>query len=254
MSAGPRQLGRADPVDPVYLAEAETKFAVAFTKAELKAGCAQTGDAGTVESAVDSCVSNVVALLPPPPPPRPRRRRRARPRRCRSATAASRAGLAGITAAQNDVRANAFPTPSPPLDPFCWSNAAAANAQAWADGWTTGTIPTWGRTCTARTSTPQPTRRSPPPGWNPPIDAVSIWASEAADYDYATNSCSSVCGHYTQIVWRDTQAVGCGIKACTTNSPFGPSFPNWTFVVCDYDPWGQLRGAAAVLIVRAPSE
>ena len=44
---------------------------------------------------------------------------------------------------------------------------------------------------------------------------MSAWVSEAADYDYATNTCSAVCGHYTQIVWRDTQDVGCGIKNCT---------------------------------------
>src|SRR4029450_2645396 len=55
------------PADPACLTKAETKFGVAFAKAEQRAGCAQTGDAGTVESAVDSCISNVVALLPSSP-------------------------------------------------------------------------------------------------------------------------------------------------------------------------------------------
>jgi len=33
---------------------------------------------------------------------------------------------------------------------------------------------------------------------------------------------------------------GCGIKNCTTGSPFGPSFPNWTLVVCNYAPPGNV--------------
>lgn len=83
---------------------------------------------------------------------------------------------------------------------------------------------------------------TPPLGWTPPIDAVNSWAAEAVDYDYASNTCSSVCGHYTQLAWRTTRAVGCGVTQCSTNSPFGPSFPIWTFVVCDYDPWGNFSG------------
>ncbi len=51
-----------------------------------------------------------------------------------------------------------------------------------------------------------------------------------------------MCGHYTQIVWRSTQKLGCGIKVCTKNSPFGASFPTWTYVVCNYQPPGNIIG------------
>jgi hypothetical protein len=51
-----------------------------------------------------------------------------------------------------------------------------------------------------------------------------------------------VCGHYTQIVWRDTTNLGCAIEYCTTGSPFGPVYPNWAFVVCQYDPQGSWAG------------
>ncbi|MEM1308902.1 MAG: CAP domain-containing protein, partial [Cyanobacteria bacterium P01_H01_bin.153] len=46
-----------------------------------------------------------------------------------------------------------------------------------------------------------------------PSRVVAAWVTEKADYDYASNSCASgkVCGHYTQIVWRETTAVGCGV-------------------------------------------
>ena len=78
-------------------------------------------------------------------------------------------------------------------------------------------------------------------------DAVPWWACEATNYDYASNACSlsgcadapGVCGHYTQLVWRTTSEVGCGIKTCTTGSPF-QGYPTWRFVVCDYDPPGNV--------------
>ena len=58
------------------------------------------------------------------------------------------------------------------------------------------------------------------------------WADEAADYDSHSNRCKGVCGHYTQIVWRDTREVGCGVarKARTEI---------W---VCDYNPPGNWVG------------
>jgi hypothetical protein len=77
-------------------------------------------------------------------------------------------------------------------------------------------------------------------GSNPPSPkaVVDSWVSEVADYNYANNSCSDVCGHYTQVVWRNSTKVGCGIKTCTSNSPFGGS-GTWYIVVCNYSPPGN---------------
>ena len=36
---------------------------------------------------------------------------------------------------------------------------------------------------------------------------VGMWVDEKADYNYASNSCSNVCGHYTQVVWAETTKV-----------------------------------------------
>jgi hypothetical protein len=44
------------------------------------------------------------------------------------------------------------------------------------------------------------------------------------------------------MVWRSTSQVGCGIRNCSTGSPFGASFPNWTLVVCNYTPPGNYNG------------
>ncbi len=45
---------------------------------------------------------------------------------------------------------------------------------------------------------------------------VEDWGSEKADYDYSSNQCEhgAMCGHYTQIVWRTTNRVGCGMAVC----------------------------------------
>ena len=75
--------------------------------------------------------------------------------------------------------------------------------------------------------------------------AGGSWVGEQQDYDHASNSCAAgqECGHYTQIVWKDTTGVGCAKFSCTSNSPFG-SFAGgkWDFSVCDYSPAGNVVG------------
>jgi hypothetical protein len=139
--------------------------------------------------------------------------------------------------AQNLIRRNVSPQPATPLPPLSWSSAAAAVAQAWADG------------CNYQHNSGRGTRgeniaANAPPGTWSPATVVNAWASEASDYDYASNSCAAgkVCGHYTQLVWRDTLRVGCGHQICSINSPFGSQSPRWEFWVCDYEPPGNYVG------------
>ena len=44
-----------------------------------------------------------------------------------------------------------------------------------------------------------------------PKQVVDRWASESSNFDYKTNRCHGACGHYTQIIWRDTKEVGCAV-------------------------------------------
>ncbi|MDD4979443.1 MAG: CAP domain-containing protein [Gallionella sp.] len=69
-----------------------------------------------------------------------------------------------------------------------------------------------------------------------PNKVVDSWGSEKADYDYAKNNCKSgkMCGHYTQIVWRDTKSVGCGMAVCADTRE-----QVW---VCQYQPAGNWVG------------
>ncbi|CAJ1936224.1 unnamed protein product [Sphenostylis stenocarpa] len=63
--------------------------------------------------------------------------------------------------------------------------------------------------------------------------AVRLWVDEKRFYDYSTNSCDGVCGHYTQVVWRNTLRVGCAKVACDDGG---------TFIGCNYDPPGNYIG------------
>jgi len=65
-----------------------------------------------------------------------------------------------------------------------------------------------------------------------PAEVVQAWVSESRDYDYKSNGCHGVCGHYTQIVWAGTRQVGCAVAR-------GGGREVW---VCDYDPPGNWVG------------
>ena len=135
-----------------------------------------------------------------------------------------------MTAAHNAARA-AVAGANPPIPPLTWSADVAATAQAWADKCMFDhSGGKYGENIYASGgSTPTP------------ADVVNSWVGEAKDYNYANNSCSGTCGHYTQVVWRASTKLGCGMKNCTTNSPFS-GFPNWTLWVCNYDPPGNFNG------------
>jgi len=66
-------------------------------------------------------------------------------------------------------------------------------------------------------------------------EVVKAWGNEVVDYNYQKNSCRAgeQCGHYTQIVWRESQKVGCAKVICADKSQL------W---VCNYDPPGNYIG------------
>ncbi|MGB5686383.1 MAG: CAP domain-containing protein [Candidatus Electrothrix sp.] len=64
-------------------------------------------------------------------------------------------------------------------------------------------------------------------------NVVDAWGNEVKDYDYASNSCHGVCGHYTQVVWKSTKEVGCGKASCPDKGQI------W---VCQYTPRGNMIG------------
>ena len=126
-----------------------------------------------------------------------------------------------ILAAHNAVR-RAVGVPS-----LTWSVELAAFAQQWANE------------LVARGKFSH--RRNSPYGENlseitgartTPGEVVEQWVSESKNYRYGSNTCRGVCGHYTQIVWRDTRRVGCAVAATARSEVW----------VCNYDPPGNWVG------------
>jgi len=72
-------------------------------------------------------------------------------------------------------------------------------------------------------------------------DAVKAWYSESAYYDFRTLQCDTgkVCGHYTQLIWKNTTQVGCGKALYKRGANIGA-----TVIVCQYNPAGNYRGQA----------
>ncbi|KAG1348125.1 putative Pathogenesis-related protein [Cocos nucifera] len=65
--------------------------------------------------------------------------------------------------------------------------------------------------------------------------AVGAWVDERRFYDYRSNTCARgrVCGHYTQVVWRDSVRVGCARVRCNNGN---------YFIMCSYKPPGNISG------------
>ncbi|MDE2573952.1 MAG: hypothetical protein KGL55_01425 [Rhodospirillales bacterium] len=129
----------------------------------------------------------------------------------------------GLLAFHNSVRAAVGE------EPLVWSSGLADVAQGWADHLlATGAFAhhvggPYGENLydiTGGTATPR--------------HVVSKWADEVRDYDIQANACSgnTDCGHYTQIVWSTTRAVGCALAAASNRQVW----------VCEYYPAGNVIG------------
>ncbi|PRP77346.1 scp-like family protein [Planoprotostelium fungivorum] len=129
------------------------------------------------------------------------------------------------------------------LQPLTWSSQAASVSQSWASNcaFQHNTNRLGGENIWAGSG-------GSPINTGDVSGAVTSWNNEGSDYSCKSNSCTQgkTCGHFTQVIWNTTTAVGCGWAVCTSNSPFGSNFPTWKFVVCDYTPAGNYVGLAPV--------
>ena len=71
--------------------------------------------------------------------------------------------------------------------------------------------------------------------------AIDGWWREQANYDYAANRCApgKQCGHYTQLAWRATSRVGCGLAMCNPQADLRR--PGYT-IACNFAPGGNYAG------------
>ncbi len=136
-----------------------------------------------------------------------------------------------IVAAHNAVRAQVG------VPPIAYSTQVAASAQAWADH-----LKSTNHCRLTHSSGSNGENLYWAGAWsNGPAqdihsaDPVNAWAAEKKDYTASTNTCAAgkVCGHYTQLVWKNSTQVGCGVAMCSDNTQV------W---VCQYAPAGNWVG------------
>lgn len=110
-----------------------------------------------------------------------------------------------------------------------WSAELAAGAQAWADACQfdhSKANGAYGENLSAGTN-------------QTAIGAVDSWYSEIKNYDFAAPGTSQGTGHFTQVVWKGSTQLGCGMARCgNIFSDFGGAF----FYVCRYAPAGNMAG------------
>jgi uncharacterized protein YkwD len=153
---------------------------------------------------------------PPPPPPPPPQRPQPPPRAPQQNTLAQR-----FVDAHNAARAKHCAAP------LVWSSKLADVAQRWANslrdqgckfGHSGGQ---YGENLAAGTQNTLD-----------PESVVGMWYDEVRDYSFSRGGFSMQTGHFTQVVWRGTTQVGCGVSKCNGNDIF----------VCNYDPPGNVEG------------
>lgn len=157
--------------------------------------------------------------------------------------------LEGTVEAHNQARAEVDVTP--PLPELVWSDELAEVAQDWANNLVSeencGTIShrpngMYGENIALQGSFGGL-------NWLTGPIAVEMWVAEVECYTYGTigqtEQCdpacigelnSSGCGHYTQVVWDSTTAVGCGYGSCEDGGT------TIEVIVCNYDPPGNYIG------------
>jgi hypothetical protein len=61
---------------------------------------------------------------------------------------------------------------------------------------------------------------------------ITLWYNEEPYYNYDRPGFSEQSGHFTQVVWKNTNQIGCGVSYCDSIEG--------NFYVCSYEPSGNV--------------
>ncbi|XP_072206515.1 peptidase inhibitor R3HDML [Excalfactoria chinensis] len=92
------------------------------------------------------------------------------------------------------------------------------------------------------------------------VDMVRSWHQEQQHYSFphprecnprCPSKCSSsVCSHYTQMVWASSNRLGCALQACSNVHVWGSTWRRTVLLVCNYAIKGNWIGEAPYKIGR----
>ena len=70
-------------------------------------------------------------------------------------------------------------------------------------------------------------------GYTGAYDPVDGWYNESKLYDWSNPHYSDATAHFTQIIWKETEELGCIYVTCANN---------WRqYTICEYNPPGNWR-------------
>ncbi|XP_075867351.1 glioma pathogenesis-related protein 1 [Nelusetta ayraudi] len=73
--------------------------------------------------------------------------------------------------------------------------------------------------------------------------AIKQWVDEKQQYNYESNTCSGVCGHYKQVVWATSDKLGCSAHLCRSGvKKTRYADKEGVIFVCNYAPAGNIVG------------
>jgi len=113
------------------------------------------------------------------------------------------------------------------VDDLQWDTGVEAQAQEWADGCR---IPLEHSSGTGN-------GENLAYGQGGMHEAIKAWYNEIIHYDYSNHGFSPGTGHFTQVIWKNTNRLGCAMGNC----------PNVSggYWVCQYNPPGNYIGEFA---------
>ena len=113
-------------------------------------------------------------------------------------------------------------------EPVTWSDELGAFAQAWADH-----LAAQGMELRHRSPNPHGENLFWSKGpRQTPKDVVDSWGSEEKRYSRSSNNWWPAAAHFSQLVWKSTRHVGCGVARVGDQEIW----------VCNYDPRGNWSG------------
>ncbi|KAM8726406.1 cysteine-rich venom protein TEL1-like [Acanthopagrus schlegelii] len=130
----------------------------------------------------------------------------------------------------NNLRRSVSPPASNMLK-MSWSKELADNAQKWADKCTQGHSPRKIRQ--SKNFGENLYMSSAPSNWD---TVIQKWYDEVKYWKYGVGSTNKkkAVGHYTQVVWADSNKIGCGMATC-------PNADYKYYAVCQYSPPGNSK-------------